>query len=91
MRRPTLLPILLAAAALACGQSSDEAATGGQASVASEQMGSRVPLDPTMEGELPPGIIGQRGELRGTGVPYLAGDPSTVCARSPTTSRPKVT
>jgi carboxymethylenebutenolidase len=78
MRRQLLLLTLLATAALACGQSSDEAAPGGQASAAPEQMGPRVPLDPTMEGELPPGIIGQRGELQGASVQYLAGDPSTV-------------
>jgi carboxymethylenebutenolidase len=75
MRSSVLFVALLALANAACAP--DDRA-GEQASSAAAPAGPRVPLDPTMEGELPPGIIGQRGQLQGASVQYLAGDPSTV-------------
>ncbi len=75
MRRPLLF---LALAALACGAPADDSApaTGGRASISSGE--ARVPLAPTAADQLPPAILGQGGELQGTAVEYLPGDPSTV-------------
>lgn len=79
MRRSSLTFVLLAALGVAaCAPAADEAAPADGEGAAMEQMGPRVALDPTMEGELPPAIIGQGGALQGTDVRYLESDPSTV-------------
>jgi carboxymethylenebutenolidase len=69
---------LLALVALACGAPADDTTTGGEGRASISSGEARIPLAPTVEGELPPAIIGQGGELQGTNVQYLPGDPSTV-------------
>ena len=79
MRRFSLPFMLLAAlGAVACAPPADDADPAGEETASAEDMGPRVPLDPTMEGELPPAIIGQGGALQGTDVRYLESDPTTV-------------
>jgi len=72
------LGLLLVLAALACGAPADDTApaAGGQPSISSGE--PRIPLAPTAADQLPPAILGQGGELAGTSVQYLPGDPSTV-------------
>jgi len=73
MRRPLLFVIVLAAACSAAdNQDSSEMAGSASAS------GPRVALAPTGPGQLPPSIVGEGGELRGTDVEYYPGHPATV-------------
>jgi carboxymethylenebutenolidase len=79
MRRSSLAFVLVAVlGAAACAPAADEAAPADGEAAATEQMGTRVALDPTMEGELPPAITGQGGALQGTELRYLESDPATV-------------
>jgi carboxymethylenebutenolidase len=75
MLRSTLALALLTA--FACSPA-EQGAPGGDDAAAAAELGPRVALDPTTEGELPPAIIGQGGALEGAEARYLEGDPSTV-------------
>jgi carboxymethylenebutenolidase len=73
MRR-YLLPMTILAAA--CAPAGDQGADGmAQAAAAT---GPRVAVAPTAPQEMPPAILGQRGELQGADVRYYPGNPATV-------------
>ena len=76
MRLTSATPILLATLAFACSPAPDDQV--GSAPAGSAASGPRVALAPTAAGALPPAIIGERTQLRGTNVQYRAGDPSTM-------------
>ena len=63
-------------AACGGGDAGSTAEGGEQASAA--MTGPRVPVSPTAEGELPPAILGEGGELQGTDLQYLPGDTLTT-------------
>ena len=67
--------IVLTVAVLACAPAADDMSQGAQSEA---PPGPRVALAPTGPGQLPPSIIGEGGELQGSDVQYLTGNPSTV-------------
>jgi carboxymethylenebutenolidase len=75
MARPFLL---LALGALACAAPADDTAPAADSQASAATSEPRVPAAPTAADQLPPAIIGQGGDLQGTSVQYLPGDPSTV-------------
>jgi len=72
MRRQALVLTLLA---VACGPASDQGSSDASNAAAP---GPRVASAPTAPGQLPPAIVGQGGELRGTDVRYFPGHDATV-------------
>ena len=77
MKRYTL-PLVVVLATACAGPSSDA----GSSEVAGDAMDAHahaaaVPLNPTAEGQLPPSIIGEGGELLGHDVAYYEANPAT--------------
>jgi len=72
--------VLVAIAALACAGPADDESGAAQveAPPPPREAGPRVAIARTGPGELPPAIVGQGGDLHGTNVLYVPGDPGTV-------------
>ncbi|MCH7531203.1 MAG: dienelactone hydrolase family protein [Gemmatimonadetes bacterium] len=71
------LPLaVFVAATTACAASDSEDTS--MTESAAVPSGPRVALAPTADGELPPAIIGEGGDLRGEGLGYLEGDAATM-------------
>lgn len=65
---------LLTLAVVGCAEPADDAGE----RLTPEALEARVALDPTAEGELPPAIVGQGGDLGGVPLQYLNGDTLTT-------------